>query len=57
MDPMFENASQDDLHLMNGSPAKDAADPAATTNVDIDGDARPNPAGGRSDMGADEILQ
>ncbi|HEY4175399.1 MAG TPA: choice-of-anchor Q domain-containing protein [Kofleriaceae bacterium] len=35
-----------------GSPAIDAADPAATLPNDIDGDARP--VNGRSDIGADE---
>lgn len=55
MDPQFVDTSQDNLHLMSTSPARDAADPAATIPVDIDGDPRPSPTGGRSDMGADEI--
>jgi hypothetical protein len=53
MDPQFVNAAQGDFHIMSTSPAKDAADPAATVNVDYDGDARPQ--GARSDMGADEV--
>lgn len=51
-DPKFVNANQGDYHLMASSPCKDVADPAATLDVDIDGDARPQ--GSRRDMGADE---
>jgi hypothetical protein len=51
--PVFESPTSNDYHLKSGSPGIDAADPAATVNIDIDGDARP--AGGRSDMGADEV--
>jgi hypothetical protein len=54
-DPMFVNVVQGNFHLMSGSPAKDAADPAATLNVDFDGDTRPH--GPHSDMGADELIQ
>jgi hypothetical protein len=53
MDPIFVNPSQGDFHLQSTSPVKDKADPGATTNVDIDGDARPQGSG--FDMGADEI--
>lgn len=53
MDPMFVNATEDNFHLMPTSPAKDAADPSATLDRDIDGDARPQ--GDRRDMGADEV--
>jgi Right handed beta helix region len=53
--PMFVNAAQNEFHLMPTSPARDAANPAATINVDFDGDARPQAT--RSDMGADEIRQ
>lgn len=51
--PMFINAMQNNFHLQSGSPAKDAADPAASLSIDIDGDARPQ--GPARDMGADEI--
>jgi hypothetical protein len=53
MPPMFVNAAQGNFHLASTSPAKDAADPAATLPDDIDGDIRPQ--GPRRDMGADEI--
>jgi hypothetical protein len=56
-DPMFVDATQGNLHLRVSSPAEDAADPSATLGNDFDGDARPAPHGGRSDMGADEIRQ
>jgi hypothetical protein len=39
--------------LKSDSPAKNTADPAATLNIDFDGDTRPQD--GRSDMGADEF--
>jgi hypothetical protein len=55
LDPMFIAALQGNFHLMNGSPCKDAADPASTIPDDIDGDMRPQ--GPRRDMGADEIKQ
>lgn len=51
-DPLFVSLPQN-FHLMSTSPARDAADPAATIADDIDGDARPQ--GPRRDMGADEI--
>jgi hypothetical protein len=51
-DPMFVSVLQDNFHLQATSPARDVADPAATINVDFDGD--PRPQGARSDMGADE---
>jgi hypothetical protein len=51
--PMFVNPAQNDFHLQSGTPAKDAADPAASLAIDIDGDARPQ--GAARDMGADEI--
>lgn len=54
MDPLFANAAQNNFHLMPNSPAKDAADPAATLTDDFDGDFRPQ--GDRRDIGADEIL-
>jgi hypothetical protein len=54
-DPTFANPLQNDFHLQPSSPAKDAADPAATLIDDFDGDARPQ--GSMRDMGADEIRQ
>ena len=53
MDPQFVDPAMGDFHLKSGSPCQNAADPAATVTVDIDGDTRPQ--GGRSDMGADEV--
>ena len=52
-DPMFMDAARGNFHLMATSPAKDAADPNATLNIDVDGDARPQ--GPRRDIGADEV--
>jgi len=48
----FLNLTIGDYHLATGSAGIDAADPAATLAIDIDGDARPLGAG--RDMGADE---
>lgn len=45
-------------HITGASLAKASADPAsaaADLTGDYDGDARPSPAGGRADIGADEI--
>lgn len=42
-------------HLATTSVARAAADPASATSIDFDGDTRPNPAGSRADIGADEI--
>ncbi len=52
VDPMFVNVAADDFHLLATSPAKDAADPAATDDHDYDG--TPRPQNGRSDIGAFE---
>jgi hypothetical protein len=52
--PLFADPDMDNYHLRASSPGIDQADPAATLNVDIDGDARPTD--GRSDMGADEFV-
>lgn len=52
-DPLFVAPNSDNYHLMSASPAKNAADPMATINIDLDGD--PRPQGGRSDIGADEL--
>jgi chitodextrinase len=48
----FADQSSLDLHLLAGSPAIDAGDPASFPATDIDGD--PRPAGGAPDAGADE---
>jgi len=52
--PSFVNAGSGDYHLAPTSTGVDAADPAATLAIDIDGDARPQ--GTARDMGADEVL-
>ncbi len=52
MDPRFVNAAGADFHLMAGSPAIDAADPAATEASDFEGTMRPQGAG--RDVGAFE---
>ncbi len=52
MDPMFAEPAAANLHLLPGSPAIDAADPAAPASVDFDGLSRL----GRGDMGAFEYL-
>jgi hypothetical protein len=55
LDPLFKDAANGDLHLMVGSPALGAADPASEllgpAMLDIDGDRRQFPA----DIGADEV--
>ena len=55
MDPLFVDAMSANYHLRADSPARDAADPGAGPGVDIDGDMRPQR--GRSDMGADEVVE
>lgn len=55
MAPVFVDAGNGDFHLQATSPGVDAADPAATLAVDIDGDTRPQ--GGGRDMGADEVVR
>jgi hypothetical protein len=52
-DPMFVNAMQNNFNIMTGSPCKDAADPASSLAVDVDGESRPQ--GPRRDIGADEV--
>jgi hypothetical protein len=49
--PAFVSAL--DPHIQGTSPARNAADPAAVLNIDIDGEHRPQ--GANRDMGADEI--
>jgi hypothetical protein len=55
VDPMFVSATTNDFHLAPGSPATNMGDPASTVRLDRDGDPRPQPAGSRADVGADEI--
>ncbi len=43
-----------DFHLGASSPAKQAADPTLTVQIDFDGASRPQPAGTTSDIGAFE---
>jgi len=52
--PSFVDISKGNFHLEPAWPHKNKADPAAAVNIDIDGDVRPQ--GGRSDMGADEVV-
>jgi len=51
-DPRFVDSAAGDFHLMAMSPARDAADPAATLAVDLDDVPRPQGAG--RDMGSYE---
>lgn len=45
-----------DFHLAATSQLRGAGDPALGAElIDFDGDARPNPAGSRADIGADEV--
>jgi hypothetical protein len=52
LDPLFVSAATGNYHISVGSPCIDAADPAATLDVDFDGDMRP--IGSGRDIGADE---
>jgi hypothetical protein len=54
-DPEFVDAPGGDFHLNDSSLCKNTADPAATLDIDVDGD--PRPQGGRHDMGADEVAE
>ncbi len=51
-DPLF--ASPTDLHLTDGSPARDAGIPLAAVTADIDGEPRP---AATPDLGADEVVE
>jgi hypothetical protein len=53
-DPTTVFTSPTDLHLKSGSPAIDAIPTTECIQNDIDGDARPKPAMGQCDQGADE---
>ncbi len=55
IDPLFVDASAGDFHLQATSPARGLADPASIVATDLDGEARPRPAPGPSDAGADEV--
>jgi hypothetical protein len=52
-DPLFVSVVNGNYHLTAGSPCINAADPAATVDVDFDGDTRPQGSG--RDIGADEF--
>ena len=52
VDPRLEDLAAGNYHLKPGSPAIDAADPAATPAIDLDGTLRPQ--GAHSDVGAFE---
>ena len=52
-DPLLANPDTGDFHLTTGSPAIDAADPAATDDHDFDGTKRPQ--GAHDDLGAFEF--
>ena len=54
-DPLFVGAATLNFHITQLSPARAAGTNLATTTVDLDGDARPNPQGSNPDIGADEI--
>ncbi len=55
LDPMLVNAANRNFHLQPTSPARDAADPAATLGFDLDSD--PRPQGSAPDIGADEVVR
>lgn len=55
LDPMFVDVVDRDFHLAGNSPVRNIADPAATIDVDFDGDSRPLASG--PDIGADEVVE
>ncbi len=56
--PRFVDAAAGDYHLQPNSPALDRLDPGViyVPTVDLEGNARPYPAGGKADMGCYEAL-
>ncbi|MFQ6099686.1 MAG: right-handed parallel beta-helix repeat-containing protein [Anaerolineae bacterium] len=52
--PLFMGFDAVNFHLQTDSPCIHTADPATALDRDFEGDPRPLPAGGRSDIGADE---
>jgi hypothetical protein len=55
-DPLFINAAGTNFHLATNSPALNAGDPAfAPASGETDLDGQPRVAGGRTDLGADEL--
>ncbi len=55
-DPHFVDAAGGDFHLLADSPCVHHGDPATGLALDFEGDARPLPAGGWYDIGADESV-
>lgn len=60
-DPQFRAADQCDLHILFGSPAKDAGwSSSGVLHIDVDGEFRKDaagcPIGGAIDIGADEFI-
>ncbi len=59
-DPKFTNPSSNDLHILTGSLAQNAAQPILSVSTDFDGDKRNNVtrsgSASKLDIGADEIL-
>lgn len=56
LDPQLRNVATGDLHILFGSPAKNAGQNSGSPGTDIDGEARPWPALGVVDIGADEFV-
>jgi hypothetical protein len=54
-DPKFDTTAGRAYHLTAASPCLDTGDPKSSPAQDIDGDDRPQPLGGKSDCGADEL--